>query len=326
MRLVTSMRVRATVVVLAGALIAASCGSSAKSASKTTTLPATTAPGGSVVPSTAPGVTASTITIGTVADVSGPIPGLFQGALNGVQAYVDYVNSQGGVDGRKLVMKSGDSGLTCQLTQTATQTLAAQVFAMVGSFAEFDNCEVPPLQAHPNLPNIQYPLTSQLYGYANNYASQYKVPGWMTGYDTYIAQKYPDTVNAVGGLYGNTLASQQGWKEQKGALQSVGFKIIVEDSFPQTQTDFTADVIKMRNAGVKLVYANQTSGTNIAQFLNAAAAAELEARGGAEHDGLRFELSEAHQSRRRGQPHHARVRARCTWARTAPSFPRSTPS
>src|SRR5688572_32624093 len=48
------------------------------------------------------GVTADTITLGTVTTLSGPVPGLFLGASLGVQAFAAYVNSQGGINGRKL--------------------------------------------------------------------------------------------------------------------------------------------------------------------------------------------------------------------------------
>jgi ABC-type branched-subunit amino acid transport system substrate-binding protein len=215
-------------------------------------------------------VTDTTITIGNLADLTGPVPGLFQGALIGTQAYFSYINSQGGVDGRKLAVKSGDTGTTCQQTTTAAQGMASGVLGFVGGFVQFDNCEVPVFQAVPDLFSVQYPLTKEFYGVANEFSSQYKVPGWMQGYDKYVAQKYPDVVNAVGGLSQTTLAAQQGWKEQKATLQSVGYKIVAEDSFPVTQTDFTADVIKMRNAGVKMVYANQANGTTVARFLNAA--------------------------------------------------------
>ena len=40
------------------------------------------------------------------------IGGLFKGALVGTQAYADYVNSTGGVNGRKIVVDSADDGYT----------------------------------------------------------------------------------------------------------------------------------------------------------------------------------------------------------------------
>ncbi|MBV8305083.1 MAG: ABC transporter substrate-binding protein, partial [Acidimicrobiia bacterium] len=69
------------------------------------------APAGGNGGSTDVGVTATTITAGNVSDLGGPVPGLFQGGPYGTQAYFDYVNSQGGIYGRKLVLKSVDDQL-----------------------------------------------------------------------------------------------------------------------------------------------------------------------------------------------------------------------
>src|SRR3974377_2450064 len=49
-----------------------------------------------------PGVTPTTITIGQIATITGPVPGLFQGADNGLDAWKNWVNSNGGLDGRQV--------------------------------------------------------------------------------------------------------------------------------------------------------------------------------------------------------------------------------
>ena len=48
----------------------------------------------------APGITPTTINIGTIQDISGPVPGLFQTSLDGVRAWVAYENAHGVIDGR----------------------------------------------------------------------------------------------------------------------------------------------------------------------------------------------------------------------------------
>jgi ABC-type branched-subunit amino acid transport system substrate-binding protein len=47
------------------------------------------------------------------------------------------------------------------------------------------------------------------------------------------------------------VSSYQGWKA---AAQSAGYKVVYERGFSPTETDFTADVVRMRQAGVKMVY------------------------------------------------------------------------
>ena len=58
-------------------------------------------------------MTPTTITVTVIADVVNPIrPGLFQGSLDGVKAWGDYMNSQGGLACRKVVVKEADSKLS----------------------------------------------------------------------------------------------------------------------------------------------------------------------------------------------------------------------
>ena len=56
------------------------------------------------------GVGKSEIVIGTIQDLSGPAAGLSKPALEGMQLRVEEVNEQGGINGRKLVLKTEDSG------------------------------------------------------------------------------------------------------------------------------------------------------------------------------------------------------------------------
>jgi ABC-type branched-subunit amino acid transport system substrate-binding protein len=51
------------------------------------------------------GITRSSVAIGNVSTLTG---GLFKGALVGTEAYAAFVNSQGGIGGRKLVVDSYD--------------------------------------------------------------------------------------------------------------------------------------------------------------------------------------------------------------------------
>src|SRR6185437_10135720 len=71
----------------------------AQSAATSTAYPA---PSGGNGGATATGVTATEIKTATLYDGSGAAGGLNPGILRGVQAYYAYINSEGGVYGRKL--------------------------------------------------------------------------------------------------------------------------------------------------------------------------------------------------------------------------------
>lgn len=84
------------------------------------------------------GVTANTIRIAVVADVDNPLrPGLFQGAVDGVNAAAEFVNANGGVAGRKLKVDFLDSKLNPATTRNALITACADDFALVGTAAAF---------------------------------------------------------------------------------------------------------------------------------------------------------------------------------------------
>ena len=113
-------------------------GSTASSASSTPT-----GGGSSGTSGSSPGVTAHSVTVGQVDDLSSPIPGLFKGAEDGTKAYFAYINSLGGVNGRTLKLDAEDS--TFQGGEVATET-GAQIrteFALVGGFSLLDSAEKP---------------------------------------------------------------------------------------------------------------------------------------------------------------------------------------
>lgn len=102
------MRIRWIVLITVVALVGAACGNSRSSGTTTTTAGATgsqtTTPTGRTVAVNAPGVTQTEIRVGGVASTTNPLGGKYGISFQGVQAYFDMVNSQGGIYGRKLVL------------------------------------------------------------------------------------------------------------------------------------------------------------------------------------------------------------------------------
>jgi branched-chain amino acid transport system substrate-binding protein len=80
----------------------------------------------------APGVTATTITIGSTQPLSGPAAPGYSEIAPASNAYFQYVNANGGVFGRKLVYKYLDDGYNPSMTTAKTRNLVLQdrVFAI----------------------------------------------------------------------------------------------------------------------------------------------------------------------------------------------------
>jgi branched-chain amino acid transport system substrate-binding protein len=97
------------------------------------TTPATASSG--PVPSHAPGVTAHSITVGSISAASGPLASTFGQIGFGVTAYFDALNARGGVDGRKVLLSyKADDGASPTADTTDARNLVEQdhVFAVVG--------------------------------------------------------------------------------------------------------------------------------------------------------------------------------------------------
>lgn len=91
-------------------------------------------------PSLAPGVTPTQINTGAISTLTGPIASNFESLVPGIRAYFDWINSEGGVNGRKLKLAYNldDGGNPSQFTQLA-HTLIDQdhAFAAVGIATAF---------------------------------------------------------------------------------------------------------------------------------------------------------------------------------------------
>ena len=86
------------------------------------------------------GVTPTELHIAVIADVDTPLaPGAYAGARDAVQAFGKYINQQGGLAGRKVVVDFYDSKLNGDETRNAIIKACQNDFAMVGTGALFLN-------------------------------------------------------------------------------------------------------------------------------------------------------------------------------------------
>ncbi len=84
------------------------------------------------------GVSEDTITILVMADVGSPLaPGLFQGSIDGVKAWAEYTNANGGLACRQVEVVEADSQLNPTETTNGYLKACDEALAMVGSTALF---------------------------------------------------------------------------------------------------------------------------------------------------------------------------------------------
>jgi len=201
------------------------------------------------------GVTSSKIVVGGVASLTGPIPADFAPIFDGVRAYLTMVNSEGGVDGRKIeFLYPLDDGSNASQDTDQVRTLVEQdhVFAVVGvgtpSFAGASYL------ASNNVPTFGYAVSTDwsggpsLFGAEGSYIA-FTRPGPEPAY---LAEQVH--AKAVGILAYNVSGSQQGCEGVSYEMQRFHVHVAYQDlSIQAPPVDLTTDVNRMRALGVDLV-------------------------------------------------------------------------
>jgi len=119
-----------------------------------------------------------------------PVPGLFKGAKDVTQAFFNYMNSQGGVCGRKLNLDARDDQFDVNQNKAQYQDAISKDFGFVGSFSVVDQGGSSALAAHPDVPDVAYALSHEHFNLPNNFSPQPLPPGWRLGSLNYFKAKF----------------------------------------------------------------------------------------------------------------------------------------
>jgi ABC-type branched-subunit amino acid transport system substrate-binding protein len=237
------------------ALCALVAGAALTACSSTKASPAVNSSSNSTIPASAfsdhTGITPTSVTVSTIAWQQ-----IFKSAV-GVQAYADYVNSQGGVNGRKLIVVSGDDGDSGATNKQLTQAAVSNDFATVGSFSLQDGFGGTILAANPGVPNVSPTLDPATTRLPNSFSAAVSAGGWQLGPLVYFKTKFPSDVTHAGALVADIQPAPTLFNGEKAAMTHLGYKLAYEATFDVTQQDFNQNVIAMRNDGVKILFIEQ---------------------------------------------------------------------
>lgn len=190
------------------------------------------------------------IKIGNIVDLTGPVPGLFKGARQAMEAFVAKTNSEGGIDGRPLELVTADSKIDCNATRAAWDATAKQVEAIVGSISALDGCIADVLPKYPKLPAVFQQLNPELASIATVLTPSPRPPGQSIGAYRWISEKNPGAIEKLGVLV-NT-RTKFSTEQLVAGLKVLGGKVaFTRELAIDQQTDYTADIVKMRSAGVE---------------------------------------------------------------------------
>jgi len=230
-------------------LLAAGCSSSG-SASTTTSTAATATTAAPAGGSAAPGVTATSVTVGVISSRSGVLAGYFGQFAPGMTAYFDALNAQGGVNGRtvNLAYNLDDGGSPSQFTQL-THTLIDQdhVFA-VGAASPFFT---PGYFAQSNTPTYGYNVTGNWSPYPNLYAAGGSVQDYSSATPTYAYFVKATHSKALALIsYGPGIpSSYNACNTAATNLKAAGVNVSFVDVGAQLAGSFTSDVQRLQQSG-----------------------------------------------------------------------------
>jgi branched-chain amino acid transport system substrate-binding protein len=220
----------------------------------------------------APGVTASTITIGGTVPITGPAA-LFGSVGRGADAYFKYVNAHGGVNGRKIKYLYRDDAYDPSKTVQLTRELVEndKVFAIFSPIGTDNTIATTDYLNAAKVPQL----------FAGTGAAQvggaYKTHPWTMG--------YLPSFRAEGAIYGRAIAKQAGAKvavlyeaSAFGKDMTDGLKLgfgakksleVAEQAYQPTDTSIDSQMSTLHASGANVLVLNVTPQYAILAYLAA---------------------------------------------------------
>jgi branched-chain amino acid transport system substrate-binding protein len=255
-------RLRGAVVILSTVALAvalAGCGNAKVTAP-------TAAPNGDLpTGGPAPGVTKTAITVGSLSTLSGPLAEGFGEIVDGVQAYFDMVNANGGVNGRKIDLKyQEDDGGSSTNDTTQARNLVEQdnVFAVVGVGSVVFSGST--FLAQQDTPTFGYQVTDDWNNYPNLFAAYGSYLDYLTEEPTAanIAKRLnAKSVAVLAYSFGPSSAPCQ---DIVTGLKHYGFNVSFQDLAYGLGGNPTADVEQMKQKHVDLLFSCMEGSDNLA--------------------------------------------------------------
>jgi ABC-type branched-subunit amino acid transport system substrate-binding protein len=266
------MRARRLIVATTlSALVIGACGNSKEGTGTTTAAPSpgntphTTASAAELKQNVArpgvPGVTSDSIRVSVITATTNPLGGKYHQLIDGIKAYFKMVNDAGGIYGRKLVVAADRDDVVG--TQNLQQTQAA--LADDNAFAVFEGTQQltgADLLAKAHMPTFIWnidpesastPTSDHSNIFGTNASICFKCPG---PFQAWIAQHAGFTKVGILG-YGVNAESKSCAEGNRDAINQYGdgkLKVAFFDDTIPFAGDITADVARMKQAGVQFVY------------------------------------------------------------------------
>ncbi|HEV2582264.1 MAG TPA: ABC transporter substrate-binding protein [Ktedonobacteraceae bacterium] len=204
-----------------------------------------------------PGVdtTTKTITLGILSPYSGPVAAPIGIPLaDGVKAFFDHVNDNGGIDGYKVKFLEEDTQYNPQLEVQLYNQIHNQVLMIADSLGTPTTFAIKDLAAADHMLVSAATLSSAL-------AREKYLILVGTPYRLQVENAFDYVVNtrgiknpSTGIIYQNDEYGQDGLTGYKEAISAYGLHDVAQVTYAATDTNFTAQVSKLKASGAKYVF------------------------------------------------------------------------
>ncbi|HEX4219028.1 MAG TPA: ABC transporter substrate-binding protein [Acidimicrobiales bacterium] len=223
--------------------------------------------------SSSQGVTSNTVKVAILTSLTGPIAPLYANAVKAFEAPIDAQNAKGGVDGRKIVVVPEDDASSVPGALAAAQdavgnkdvfALAAVSTATEGPTRYLYQQGVPVVGASYEGGFGTLPYTNMFgadTGSIDQHYPAFTLPG------TFYKEKGATNVAVLGFTDpGSTATSKAGALSFKKAGLKVGYENL---SLSYGNSDFSTEVVAMKNAGIDAIYAPTSNTTELGLYKQA---------------------------------------------------------
>ncbi|KUO78306.1 MAG: hypothetical protein APF81_22245 [Desulfosporosinus sp. BRH_c37] len=202
-----------------------------------------------------PGVTASTINIGGLFDMTGPDNNQESPEAQGIQDYIMMTNENGGVFGRKITYKVEDTQYQPQKAVAAFRKLNEQgIFAIVGQAGSGIFAALDPEIRETKTPAVGAATNNLINNHPYAFSSMVSLTNMGKIYvervvETYKGQGKPKiALFAIPGTPGNEF--KMGVEDKAKAL---GVSVVLEEFIPNDIKDNSAQITKLKQSGADVL-------------------------------------------------------------------------
>ncbi|MFC4767843.1 ABC transporter substrate-binding protein [Effusibacillus consociatus] len=203
----------------------------------------------------AQGVTDKEILIGNWATQSGSAA-LYGAIAKGIDAYFQYVNDQGGVNGRKLKLVTYDEEYQPSRAVAIAKKLIEEdkVFAIVGNdctscnkaaLPQFKKSGIPVVGVSSGSDIFVNPVIPNIYGLLTNYGIEARI------FVNYAVDELKG--KRIGIFYQNDDFGKSGYEAAVDELKKKGMQPVAEVSYNSTDVDFSSPALKMKEANPDVI-------------------------------------------------------------------------